>query len=80
MKRRNVIFERAKFNCRVQRPDDTCDSFVTSLYCLAEHCSYGSFHDELIRDRIVVGIRKSQLSEKLELDPDLTLDKAINAV
>ena len=56
VKCRNVIFERTKFNCRVQGPDETCDSFITSLYCLAEHCSYESLHDELIRDRIVVGI------------------------
>ena len=80
LKRRNVIFKRAKFNRRVQGPDETCDSFITSLYCLAEHCLYGSLHDELIRDRIVVGIRNSQLSEKLQLDPDLTLDEAMNAV
>ena len=80
VKHRNVIFERAKFNRRVQGPDETCDSFITSLYCLAEYCSYGSSHDEVIRDLIVVGIGNSQLSEKLQLDPDLTLDKAINAV
>ena len=30
----------------------------------------------MIRDRIVVGIRDSALSERLQLDPDLTLEKA----
>ena len=33
--------------------------------------------DELIRDRIVVGIRDSHQSEKLQMDPNLTLEKAI---
>ena len=32
----------------------------------------------MIRDRIVVGLQDSKLSEKLQLDPDLTLTKAIN--
>eukprot|EP00731_Ephydatia_muelleri_P038245 Em0690g2a len=44
--RRNVIFERARFNRRSQ-------------------------------DRIVVGIRDSALSQRLQLDPDLTLEKAM---
>ena len=30
----------------------------------------------MIRDRIVVGIRDSTLSERLQMDPDLTLEKA----
>ena len=75
-----MLFSSVRFNRCVQGPDETCDSFIASLYCLAEHCSYGSLHDELIRDQIVVGIRNSQLSKKLQLDPNLTLDKAINAV
>ena len=47
LKCRNVIFEHAKSNCCVRGRDETCDSFITSLYCLAEHCSYGSLHDVL---------------------------------
>ena len=46
--RRNVIFERAKFNQRFQEVDETMDCFVTALHCLAEHCEYGALHDELI--------------------------------
>ena len=38
--RRNAIFERAKFNRRSQEEDESVDSFITSLYCLAEHCEY----------------------------------------
>ena len=29
------------------------------LYCLAEHCGYGTLRDELIRDRIVVGLQSA---------------------
>ena len=77
VKRRNVIYERAKFNQRKQEPGESVDSFITALYGLAEYCGYSTLHDEMIRDRIVVGLRDAKLSEKLQLDPELTLDKAV---
>ena len=77
IKRRNVIFERAKFNMRKQEEGETVDSFITTLYELAEHCNYGDLREEMIRDRLVVGIRDSKLSETLQLDGELTLEKAI---
>ena len=54
--RRNAIFERAKFNRRSQEECESVDSFITSQYCLAEHCEYGVLKEEMIRDRIVVRI------------------------
>jgi len=39
--RRNVIYEWAKFNFRVQRSGKPIDDFLTSLYSLAESCSFG---------------------------------------
>ena len=77
VRKRNVIFERAKFNMRKQ---ESVNAFVTDLYALAEHCSYGALHDEMIRDRLVVGLRSAKLSEKLQLDAELTLEKAITLV
>ena len=79
MVRRNTIFERAKFNRRSQEEGENVDSYITSLFCLAEHCKYGALHDEMIRDRMVVGIVDSSLSLKLQLDAKLTLNKAIDA-
>ncbi|XP_033730104.1 uncharacterized protein K02A2.6-like [Pecten maximus] len=78
--RRNTIFERAKFNHRKQNEGEAADSFITALYGLVEHCEYGQLRDEMIRDRIVVGIRDSKLSEKLQLDATLTLEKAVAQV
>ena len=54
--RRNNIFERAKFNMRKQE-GVSVDSFITDLCALTEHCSYSALHDEMIRDRLVVGLR-----------------------
>ena len=74
--RRNVIFERAKFNKRKQEDSENVGNFVTSLYTLSEHCGYNDLREEMIRDWIVVGIKDANLSVKMQLDPDLTLKKA----
>ena len=78
--RKNVIFERACFNRRSQRDGETAEQFIAALYGLAESCEFGDFRDELMRDRLVVGIRDGALSERLQLDPSLTLEKAKTAV
>ena len=69
IKKRNVIYERAKFNSHKQEEGD--------LHALAEHCEYKDLHDEMIRDRIVVGLRDASLSEKLQLYSKFTLEKAV---
>lgn len=76
--KKNVIFERAKFNRRKQEPSEPVDAFITDLYCLSEHCEFGALREELIRDRIVVGLQDVKLSEKLQMDSSLTLQTAIN--
>ena len=80
VKKRNVIYERARFNLRRQEEGESVASFINDLYALAEHCGYGELHDEMIRDRLVVGIHDKKLSEKLQLDADLTLEKAVTSV
>ena len=40
LKKRYVIYERARFNQRKQQEGETVDSFVTSLYTLPDSCSY----------------------------------------
>ena len=50
---------------------------IAELYRLAQHCEFGALHDQLIRDRIVVGIRDRELSEKLQMEATLILDAAV---
>ena len=77
---RNVIFERARFNRRNQLGGETAEQYIMELYKLAKSCNYGEMKgemkDEMIRDRLVVGIRDNALSQRLQLDADLTLEKA----
>ena len=44
---------------------------------LAEDCEYGGLKDQLIRDRIVVGVPDDDLSNDLQAKPDLTLAEAM---
>ena len=39
---------------------------------------YGELSSEMIRDRIFVGLFDDVLSEKMQLDPNLTLEKAVS--
>lgn len=75
--KKNIIFERAKFNVRVQAAGEPVDEFITSLHTLAEKCEYATLKDQLIRDRIVIGVRDTKVSEQMQLLSDLTLVKAI---
>ncbi|ROL43556.1 hypothetical protein DPX16_13487 [Anabarilius grahami] len=75
--KRNVIHERACFYQSVQCPGERAESFIRSLYELAEHCEFGSTREEHIRDRIVVGIQDKELSRKLQLIPNLTLEMTV---
>ncbi len=53
---------------------------ITAVHKLAENCQYGVLQEEMIRDGLIVGIRDHRLSERLQLDPELTLSKAITKI
>jgi len=78
--RTNVIYERAVFNRINQNDSDSVDDFITRLYSQVDKCRYGNLRDEMLRDRIVVGIKDKSLSEKLQLDSELTLERAVTQV
>ena len=75
-----MIYERARFNSRVQKDGESIETFLTDLYALIENCEYENFKEPLLRDRIVVGIRDKKLSEQLQLDDKLTLQTALAKV
>ena len=74
--KKNVIYERTRFNQHSQLLDESADHFITEIHRLADNCEFGDMEDQLIRDRLVVGIRDCASSERLQLEADLTLDKA----
>ena len=74
---KNVIHERTHFNLRSQRPGESVDAFIRTLFDIAETCDFGNNKDELIRDRIVTRLLDKGLSRELQLKSDLTLVFAV---
>jgi len=60
--RKNIIFERGRFNWRNQLPNESVEQFITEIHKLSDCCEFKEMKDELIRDRLVVGILDRALS------------------
>ena len=74
--RTNLTYERARFNRRKQQKGESVELFITDLHHLVKNCEYGTLKDQMIRDGLVIGIRDRTLSDRLQMEPDLTLEKA----
>ena len=77
VKKRNVTFECARFGQRTQGSTESVDSSITALNKLSEHCGFGDLRERIITQCIILGIRDTGLSQKLQRDPELTLTKCI---
>ena len=74
--RQNVILDRQN-----QMAGESAEQYITELYHLVETCDYNAdIVEEMLRDRLVVGMRDSVLAEGLQLNPELTLEKAKKAM
>ena len=56
------------------------DSIITDMYGLARYCNFGALKRTAHSHHIVVGLQNPKISGKLQLDPNLTLEKATNLV
>lgn len=79
-KKTNIMYERAKFNLRNQRDHETAEEYIADVVRLAKSCKYGPLEEELVRDRLVVGIRDQRLSQQLQMDEKLTLKTASDKI
>ena len=52
--------------------------FVAALRKLAEHCEFGDVLNDILRDRLVCGLRNEAAQKRLLTESTLTLEKAIN--
>lgn len=59
---KNVIYERYMFGCCKQEADEPIDSFLTRLRERASTCEYRELKNEMIRDRLVLGIANENTS------------------
>uniref|UniRef100_A0A8B9JE72 ribonuclease H n=1 Tax=Astyanax mexicanus TaxID=7994 RepID=A0A8B9JE72_ASTMX len=75
---KNVIYERYNFGICKQEEGEPIDSFVTRLREKAATCEYGELKDDLIRDKIVLGIADENTRRRLLRERQLTLNSAID--
>ena len=74
----NEIYERYLFNKRDQAEGESIDTYVAALRSLSKTCNYGALTDNLIRDRMVVGILDKGIRKKLLQESKLTLQSRID--
>ena len=75
---KNETYERYRFNKCDQKEHETIDAYVTSLRTLAKTCNFGQLENDLIRDRVVMGIRDNTTRKKLLQVAKLSLSQCID--
>ena len=50
--------------------------YVAELRRIAEYCDYGAVLSDMLRDRLVCGVRDKSIQRRLLQTPDLTFNKA----
>lgn len=79
MPKKNVVFERYMFHKRVQKEGETFEQFLTDVKKLARTCEFNNMTDEMVRDRIVLGVHEASVQERLLRIEELTLQKALQS-
>ena len=72
----NVVYERYVFSSCVQSVEESVDVYVNRLKKLASSYEFGALTDELIRDRLVIGVKDRDLKGRLLRQKGLTLQKS----
>lgn len=73
----NIIYSRYLFGTAVQEEYESMFDFIERLKILASACNYKNMRDELIRDRLIIGITNHKLREVLYSNSNLTLQEAV---
>ena len=71
------MYERYCFWSRDQIEDEPIDKWVKDLRTMTKNCEFENQEDNLIRDKIVFGVRDSRVKERMLRETDLTLEKAV---
>lgn len=71
------IVKRFKFNSRCQGESKSVATYVAELRKIVEHSQFGCVLNDMLRDRLLYGIRHKGIQRKLVAEQSLTFDKAI---
>ena len=73
-----VIAERFRFHKRNQGEEETVAQYVAVLKRLSEHCEFGAYLEDALRDRFVCGLKTETVQKRLLTEKDLTFQKAVD--
>ena len=59
-----------------QKEGESISDFIANLRRISEHCNYGTILEDMLRDRIVCGVRDKRIQQRLLAEPDLKFAKA----
>ena len=69
--------QRSKFHSRVRKQGESVAAFVAELRSLAEFCNFGATLDDMLKDRILLGVNNHKIQQALLAEDKLTLTKAL---
>ena len=72
----SIIIQQYKFNSGNRNDTETILQFLAALRSLAEYCNYGTTLEDMLRERLVCGVRNEQIQKRLLAEKDLTFAKA----
>lgn len=75
--KKNVVYERFMFNQRSQKEGESFDHFLMEIKRLVRTCEFGEKENEMLRDRIVMGVNEQRLQTRLLETANLTYDTAV---
>ena len=72
----SFIVQRFNFNMTYQKEGESISDFIANLRRIAEHCNYGTNLEDMLRDRIVCGVRDKRIQQRLLTEPELKFKEA----
>ena len=77
---RNIVYERFLFHAAEQQRSETVDQYIIRLRRLAETCNFRGLHDEMLRDRLVLGCKDKAAQARLFRQRECDLKTALEAL
>jgi len=71
------IVKRYEFNVQVQGEGESIATYVAKLPKITEYCQYGDVLSNMLRDRLVCGIKEKTIQRQLLRETALTFDNAL---
>lgn len=68
------IVQRYKFHTRMQAPGESVATFVAELRALGQTCGFGDTLEDMLRDRLVCGVKDERIQRRLLAVTETKLD------